>query len=141
MPRTNPTIERLRRIPLFTACTDDELALIASRTTEVHAKAGDILAREGHTGREFVVIAEGTARVMIADRQVATLEVGDFFGEVALLDNGPRTASVIAETDLVADVSSQQEFAELIERAPTLARTLLVGVAQRLRAADLLLGL
>ena len=140
MTRTNPTIERLRRIPLFSACTDGELELIASRTTEIHADAGEVLAREGRTGREFVVIVEGTAKVFVADRQVAVLGAGDFFGEVALLDNGPRTATVVADTDLVADVSSQQEFAELIEGAPTLARTLLVGLAQRLRAANLLLG-
>ena len=140
MTRTDPTIERLRRIPLFSACTDDELALISSGTTEIHAKSGDVLAREGTTGREFVVIVEGTAKVLVADREVAVLGPGDFFGEIALLDNGPRTATVVAETDLVADVSGHQEFAALIEGAPTLARKLLVGVAQRLRAANLLLG-
>jgi CRP-like cAMP-binding protein len=140
MTRTNPTIDRLRRVPLFSACTDDELELIAGATTEVHSKAGDVLAREGQSGREFVVIVEGTAKVRIADREVATLGPGDFFGEIALLDNGPRTATVVAETDLVADVSSHQEFAALIEGAPTLARKLLVGIAQRLRAADMLLS-
>lgn len=140
MARTNPNIERLRSVPLFSACTDEELKVISSSTTEVHARAGDVLAREGRIGREFVVIVEGTAKVSVADREVAVLGPGDFFGEIALLDNGPRTATVIAETDLVADVSSQQEFAKLMEGAPTLARKLLVGVAGRLRAANLLLG-
>ena len=139
MTRPDPAIERLRQIPLFSACTDDELELISARTTGVRVAAGDVLAREGQTGREFVVIVEGTAAVSKGGRPIATLGPGDFFGEIALLDNGPRTATVTAESDLVAEVSSHQEFAELIEGAPSLARKLLVGVARRLRAADLLL--
>jgi CRP-like cAMP-binding protein len=140
MSSKNPTIDRLRQVPLFSACTDKELELIANTTTEIHSKAGDVLAREGQVGREFVVIVEGTAKVRVADRDVAELGPGDFFGEIALLDNGPRTATVVAETDLLAEVTSQQEFTALIEGAPTLARKLLVGIAQRLRAADMLLN-
>ena len=140
MTQRDPAIERLRQIPLFSACSADELELVAARTTQVHVAAGDVLAREGQTGREFVVIVEGTAAVSKGGRSIATLGPGDFFGEIALLDNGPRTATVTAESDLVAEVSSQREFAELVEGAPSLARKLLVGVAQRLRAADLLLA-
>ena len=96
-----------------------------------------MLTREGGFGHEFMVIVEGTAQVVVADREIAVLGPGDFFGEIALLDDGTRTASVIAETDLVAEVSGQREFADLLIGAPGLARELLVGLARRLRAADL----
>jgi len=137
MKTTDPTIHRLRHITLFSACTDRELALIASRTTEHHARPGDILTREGHAGHEFLVIVDGTATVHVGDRTVAILGPGDFFGEIALLDDGPRTATVIADTDLVAEVSNHREFVDLLTEAPNLARNLLVGLARRLRAADL----
>ena len=137
MKRTNPTIERLRHITLFSACTTEELALISARIAQHHAKAGDVLTTEGGFGHEFMVIVEGTAKVVVANREIAVLGPGDFFGEIALLDDGTRTASVIAETDLVAEVSGQREFADLLIGAPGLARKLLVGLARRLRAADL----
>jgi len=134
--RANPTIDKLRHVTLFSACTNDELALIASRVTEHHSHAGEVLASEGRIGHEFVVIVEGTAKVVVADHEIARLGPGDFFGEIALLDDGPRTATVVAETDLVAEVSSQREFAELVAGAPNLAKKLLVGLARRLRTAD-----
>ncbi len=136
MTKTNPTIERLRHVTLFSACTYDELALISSRTSPHHATAGDVLTREGRIGHEFIVIVAGTAQVLVGDRQVAVLGPGDFFGEIALLDDGPRTATVVAETDLDVEVASQREFAELVAGAPSLARKLLVGLARRLRDAD-----
>lgn len=137
MKLTDPLIERLSQVTLFSACTKEELELVASNTTEHRSKAGDVLTSEGRSGHEFVVIVEGTAKVMIGDREIALLGPGDFFGEVALLDDGPRTASVVAESDLLAQVSSQREFSELIAGAPNLARKLLIGLARRLRAADM----
>lgn len=137
MKHRNETIERLRQITLFSACTNDELALIAARMTEHRASAGDVLATEGKIGRELFVITAGKAEVTIGGKQVAVLGPGEFFGEIALLDNGLRTATVVAQTDLVVEVSSQWEFAELITGAPALARKLLIGLARRLRAADL----
>jgi len=132
----DPIIGRLRDIPLFAECKKGELEVISRNVTEHKAKAGHMLIREGWSGREFVVIVEGTANVRVGERVVSRLGPGDFFGEVALLDQGPRTATVVAETDVVAQVSNVHEFAALVEGAPTLARTLLVGLARRLRAAD-----
>ena len=137
MKHSDPKIEHLKTIELFSACTHDELALISSKTTPHHAKAGEVLAGEGRVGHEFVVIVEGTAKVMVGGQQVASLGPGDFFGEVALLDNGPRTATVIAETDLVAEVSSHGEFQDLVAGAPSVSHKMLVGLAHRLRAANL----
>jgi CRP/FNR family cyclic AMP-dependent transcriptional regulator len=137
MKTTDPMIQRLRQIALFSVCSARELALISARVTAHHARAGDILTREGHVGHEFVVIVDGTATVHAGDRTIAVLGPGDFFGEIALLDNGPRTATVIADTDLVAEVSSHREFVDLLAEAPSLARNLLIGLARRLRATDL----
>ena len=127
----------LKRVALFSTCTDKELALIASTTTELRFTAGRVLAREGERGHEFMVIVDGKARVDIGGHEVATLNPGEFFGEIALLDGGPRTATVTAETDVVAEVIGQREFSGVVSSAPHLARKLLVGLACRLRDADL----
>ena len=127
----------LRNVALFSACTDKELELISTATTPVHVDAGTVMAREGLAGHEFIAIVEGRARVEIGGRIVAELGEGDFFGEVALLDGGPRTATVVAETDVVAEVIGQREFGHVVEQAPHMARSLLLGLARRLRAADL----
>ena len=87
-------------------------------------------------GREFIVIVDGTATVAIDGQAVATLGAGDFLGEIALLDGGPRTATVTADTDLVAEVMSHQELASLLVNVPYVTRGILKGVAARLRAAD-----
>lgn len=137
MRRDRSGTEHLKSVALFSACTRKELELIAGATTELRFPAGETLARQGQNGHEFMVIVEGTARVEISGQTVATLGQGDFFGEIALLDGGPRTATVVAETDLVAEVIGQREFAGLVEDSPQLAKQLLVGLARRLRAADL----
>jgi CRP/FNR family transcriptional regulator, cyclic AMP receptor protein len=83
------------------------------------------------------VVVSGTVRVEIGGQNVATLGPGEFFGEMSLLDGGPRTATVVAETDVVVEVIGQREFSALIEDTPHLAKKLLIGLARRLRAADL----
>jgi CRP/FNR family cyclic AMP-dependent transcriptional regulator len=133
--RMTPTLERLSRLDVFAQCDRRELAAIASRTTTVHARSGDVLMREGSVGRELMVIVEGQARVVRRGETVAMLGPGDVVGEVALLDRGPRTATVIAESAIVAEVSNPQEFAELLVEVPSLGGRLLRQLAGRLRDA------
>jgi CRP-like cAMP-binding protein len=135
MKRRN--VEHLKQVALFSACSTRELELIARATTQLRFGAGEVLAREGAWGHEFIVIVDGKASVSIGERVVNTLAPGDFFGEIALLDHGPRTATVIAETDLIAEVIGQREFDAVLVNAPHLAKKVLVGLASRLRAADL----
>ena len=97
---------------------------------------GEVLVEEGTVGREFVVIADGTAVVTVGGETIARVGPGDFVGEVAMLDRGYRTASVVAETDMVVEICGTSEFAALLAGAPTLTRKLLIGLAQRLRTAD-----
>jgi CRP/FNR family transcriptional regulator, cyclic AMP receptor protein len=141
MRRNRAGIEHLKEVALFSACTRKELELIDSATTELRFPAGETLARQGANGHEFMVIVEGTARVEIGDgHTIATIGAGDFFGEIALLDGGPRTATVVAVTDVVAEVIGQREFSSLVEDTPHLAKKLLIGLARRLRAADVQLA-
>ena len=134
--RAGSRLERLGRIPLFAACTGAELELIARNMTEHRMSPGEVLVQEGTVGREFLVIAEGTAVVMVGDESIARVGPGDFVGEIAMLDRGFRTATVVAETDMVVEICGTSEFAVLLAGAPTLTRKLLVGLAQRLRTAD-----
>ena len=131
MRRNQNAITQLRAVPLFSACTDKELALIAQATTRLSFAAGHVLAREGERGHEFLVIVDGKARVTIGAQEIATLGAGDFFGEISLLDGGDRTATVTAETDLVAEVIGQREFGAVLEQSPRLAHNLLTGLARR----------
>jgi CRP-like cAMP-binding protein len=140
MSRDRDATDQLKGVALFSACTPKELELIARATTQLQFPAGTTLARQGENGHEFIVVEEGTARVEIGGQDVATIGPGDFFGEVALLDGGPRTATVVAETDLLVDVIAQREFAGLLDEAPHLAKKLLIGLARRLRAADVRLA-
>jgi CRP/FNR family transcriptional regulator, cyclic AMP receptor protein len=136
----NPALAQLSHVALFSACSTKELELIAGATTQLRFAAGQEIAREGTAGHEFIVIVEGKARVTIGGKEITILGPGEFFGEIALLDDGPRTATVVAETDILAEVIGQREFSGVVTGSPQLAKKLLVGLARRLRAADLQLA-
>jgi CRP/FNR family cyclic AMP-dependent transcriptional regulator len=137
--RHDPKIEHLAGIRLFGRCTRRQLHEVAKRTTEVDAARGAVLCREGETGRECFVVREGEAVVTIGGDDVATLGPGDVFGELALLDGGPRAATVTATTDMHLIVLSRPEFDELLAEVPIVSRRILEALAARLRAADTLL--
>ena len=126
--------ERLAEVPMFSACSKQELRQISRLATEVEVKEGRVLTEEGKLGREFMVILDGTATVTIGGEQVATLGPGDSFGEVALLSRGPRTATVEATSDMTLEVVSARDFNQLVEDVPQLARKLLVGLAEYVAA-------
>ena len=98
--------------------------------------AGKVLVEEGRIGQEFFIIVDGTAKVTRNGQKVATLGPGSHFGELALLDRRPRSASVISESDLDVLVMSQRQFNGLLESVPTIARKMLSALATRLREAD-----
>lgn len=129
-------LEHLAEIPLFSALSKRDLGRIAKASNEVTVPAGQILVDQGDAGREAFVIVEGSATVKRNGRTVAELGPGDSIGELALLDHGPRTASVTAKTDLTALVLTAREFAGLIEEVPGLAQKLLGQLAARVRELD-----
>lgn len=129
-------VELLAAVPLFSACSDRELKRIAALATPLEAPEGDVLTTEGSPGSEFFVIAEGTARVTLRGEELATLGPGDFFGEMALLDQEPRAATVTATGPMTVYVIGASEFGSLLEEAPSVSRKLLRGLAHRPRRAE-----
>jgi len=123
----------LRSMKLFSGCTTSELNRISSLTVLVDADRGRVLAEEGKPGREFFIIADGTATVSRSGVRLAVLGPGSFFGEMALLDGGCRTATVVADTDLSLFVFSPAEFRSLEDIAPAVARRMLTAMGKRLR--------
>jgi CRP/FNR family cyclic AMP-dependent transcriptional regulator len=128
--------DALSNVILFSGCDGKEIGHIASLTTEIEVPEGKVLAREGEPGREFYVILDGKANVEIGGNQVATLGPGDFFGEMALLDQGPRVATVKASSAMEVAVLDPREFITLIEEHPAVARKVLKVMAGRLREAE-----
>jgi CRP-like cAMP-binding protein len=134
--KENRKIDVLSKVLLFSGCDRKELGQIAGLATEIDVPKGKVLAQEGSPGREFYVILDGKASVAIGGKQVATLGPGDFFGEMALLDQGPRVATVTAEDEMEVAVLDPREFATLVEEHPGVARKILKGLAQRLRESE-----
>ena len=126
-------LQLIADVPMFSACTKQEIKRIASLANRVEVAEGQPLTKEGDRGKEFFIIAEGDARVTVRGDQVATLGPGDFFGETALLDPGPRTATVTAATPMVVYKVEGEDFRSLLIDVPFIARNILRGIARRMR--------
>ena len=125
-------IELLRNVPLFAGCTKKELRELAARTDEIDLREGYVLMREGRPGREFVVLVEGSARVTRDGNVLADLGEGDWVGEIALLTNVPRTATVTATSPIRVLVITDRSFRRLVETMPSIALKVLASVGDRL---------
>lgn len=134
--RKNGKTSLLASLNLFAGCSAKELAQIAGITYEVTAEAGRVLCAEGEPGQEFFVIVDGTVAVSIGGHPIVALGQGRFFGEMALLDGGPRIATVKATSPLDLLVLNRSEFETLLVTAPSVARRMLAALGTRLRAAD-----
>jgi CRP-like cAMP-binding protein len=128
-------VAELSKVPLFSHCSKRELQTVASAAKEVRHRGGHVIAREGETGIGFFLILDGTAEVTIGGQRRATLEPGDFFGEISLLDNGTRTATVTATSPIVLLALTSWVFRGLVRDHPTIALNMLRVVAARLRSA------
>jgi CRP/FNR family cyclic AMP-dependent transcriptional regulator len=135
MARETDSIERLRRVPLFSACSNRELRAIAGVVKEVRHPKGTVVATEGDPGVGLFVIVEGQAEVTIGGKRMARLHPGDFFGEIALLDGGPRSATVTAVSDLRLLGLTEWVFRGLLQEHPSIAVKTLEAMAGRLRQA------
>jgi len=129
-------VDSLSGLLIFADCGEKLLKRLGRLGTEVHAKARQVLAREGEPGREFYVIAEGFADVYIGTKKVTSLQRGDFFGEMSLVDGKPRSASVVATTPITLYVFDPREFFTLLNDFPPVSRKILQGLATRIRHAD-----
>jgi CRP/FNR family cyclic AMP-dependent transcriptional regulator len=130
------TESTLRRVPLFSRVKPKELKRLDRRMTERVFTEGDTITTQGESGIGFFVIEHGNATVSIGGKIIRTLGPGEHFGEVALIDSGPRSATVVATTDLRCRAMSAWEFKPFVEEHPEVAWALLETLVGRLREAE-----
>jgi CRP-like cAMP-binding protein len=131
-----PTPELLRNVPLFSALDDNELESLADEFNERRFQAGDSIALEGEGGLMFFVVESGELSVEVHGDAVSTIGPGAAFGEIALIDRRPRTATVTAASDVKAYGLPVFVFRPFVEARPQLAWKLLEAMADRLAAAE-----
>jgi CRP/FNR family transcriptional regulator, cyclic AMP receptor protein len=129
-------VEALWGCPFFAGLHRRELAEIAKVTEDLEVEEGKILTREGESGREFFVIVDGEVAVEREGHEIRRLASGDFFGEIALLEDRPRTATVVARTPLRFFVLTRQSFKSLVDRQPDIDEKVRAAIQERLGADD-----
>jgi CRP/FNR family cyclic AMP-dependent transcriptional regulator len=129
--RTQAT-DLLKRVPLFSDLDNRELGRLAESMKERTFAAGDTVAREGEGGVGFFVIEDGVAKVSVGGEERRTLGPGDYFGEIALISEGARTATVTADTELRTYGMTFWDFRPLVEENASIAWKLLQALAKQL---------
>ncbi|HEX4434290.1 MAG TPA: cyclic nucleotide-binding domain-containing protein [Acidimicrobiales bacterium] len=129
------TVDRLQGVDLLRNCTNEQLKEVAHLAERVQVGEGEVLAREGRIGREFFLILSGSVAVTQMGRRVNTLGSGDFFGELAAMDPGPRNATVIALTDLDVLIIGPRELSAMSD-IPGFRGALFRSMASRLRTVE-----
>lgn len=132
----NETASQLAKVPMFSGCSKRELSVIARAAKAVSHPANTVIAKEGQRGIGLFLILEGQAKVTIGGKTKAKLGPGEFFGEVALLDGGPRTATVTSMTPVKLLGITGWVFRGLLQEHPSIALKTLESVAGRLRSAS-----
>ena len=122
---------RLKDVPLFSSMSEQDLAAVAQQADEIRVAAGEVLTREGDLGDEFFVIESGTAEVTRGDAPVAQLGTGDFFGEIALIREERRIATVTAKSPMVLIVLTGSSFRSLDRVRPEIRETVSKALAER----------
>ena len=130
--RRDAKVELLKTVPLFADCSKAELRALARTADEIDLREGTVLTREGRPGREFFVLVKGSAQVTKKGKKVASLEGGDWFGDIALLTDTPRTATVTATSPVDVLVITDHRFRTVVETMPSIALKVLSSVSDRL---------
>jgi len=125
-------ITALKSAPLFEGLSKKELTHLARVAEDLEIPAGKTLCREGDIGHEFFVIVEGEAEVTQKGKRIATRGAGDFVGEISLLEETPRTATVTAKTPIKSFVLTRKDFRELVKESPAVESKVLRALARRL---------
>lgn len=129
-------IDELQQLAVFARCSPKELEALTRIGTVIRVDPGYTFMRQGRRGWEFFIVMGGIARCLVNDHVVAHYEAGEFFGEMAIIDSEPRSATVEAETAMTVMVVDSREFTLMLERAPSAVRPLMAAMAQRLRTAQ-----
>jgi CRP/FNR family cyclic AMP-dependent transcriptional regulator len=128
--------DALARCPFFAGLSRSELLELAKVSEDMEVEEGKVLTREGKSGSEFFVIVDGEVSVTKNGQEIRTLGPGDFFGEIALLEDTPRTATVFAKSPLRFFVLTRQSFRSLLAHQPELERKVLAALEERVRATS-----
>ena len=123
--------KRLKEVPFFDWLSKKELTFVGQQTDEIDVPAGKVLAAEGDLGREFFVVESGTAEVTRDGEHVVDLGPGDFFGEMALLEDDRRTATVTATSPMVLIVMSRSGFRAVDRQMPAVHARVAAAIAER----------
>jgi CRP/FNR family cyclic AMP-dependent transcriptional regulator len=134
---SDPKVEALSHVPLFSRCSRKELEFLASRTDEVSVEADHALIKQGSPSDSFYVLLEGEASVTVDGKARPALRKGDFFGEISMLDRGPASATVVTTTPVHAMVMSHSQFRDAIKASDPLLSTVIAAAADRLRRDSL----
>ena len=134
-------LELIRRVPLFSFLTPVQAASVAQAVVKRRFKRGEPLVEQGRLSNALAIILTGRARVISTDAKgreviLATLQQGDYVGEMSLIDNEPHSASVVAETQTDTLILGQTEFARCLPESDSMAYSVLRGLVRRLRQAD-----
>jgi CRP/FNR family transcriptional regulator len=125
--------DTLKKVPLFAELDDKELGQIASSMRERTFNEGETLTQEGAGGAGFFIVEEGDAEVSVGGEVKGTIGPGDYFGEIALLNDSPRTATLTARTQMVCYGMTPWDFRPLVESNSTIAWKLLTAMSEKLR--------
>ena len=129
-------ITYLQRVQIFESCSNRQLRAIARIAEVQEAPAGEVLACAGDPGDRFFVIVDGAARIEVSPQKQHRIAPGEFFGEMSLLDGGPRSATVIADTAVRLLIIHRRDFVTLLREVPALTQQMLVTLCRRVRAAE-----
>jgi CRP-like cAMP-binding protein len=129
-------IDLLGKVPLFASCSQPELRAIAKLGTPVDAEVGAVLTQQGKAGREFFLVVDGVASCRVGSKEVKRFRAGGYFGELALLHGGVRTADVVAVTPMDLLVFDAREFRAMLMTTPSIGVKMLANLAERLTEAD-----
>ncbi len=128
--------EYLARVPLFTECPRDQLSRIAKLMQPAHYAAGQLIVTQGAPGQAFYIILTGKVEIERDGQRLGSLDVGDFFGEMSLLDDSPRSATIRAVEPTDCLMLSSWDFKTMLDSSPEIAGQLLQALSRRLRFAD-----
>lgn len=134
--RTDHKLELLKRVPLFAGLSARDIEQVGRLAEEVDLPRDKVLMREGASGDEFFIVVEGTVRIERGGAGLRSMGPGDFLGEIALIDNGPRTATATAETPLKVFVLAHREFHSLMDGYPTIRACVFEALAARVRRLE-----
>lgn len=129
----DPKLDLISRVPLFSGCNAGDVEWIGRLADEVDIAADHVIFREGTTAHEFIIVVDGALRIERHGSVINRLGPGDFAGEIALVDGGPRTATVIADVPSRVLVIGHGEFHSLLARRPSIEIQVLQALAARIR--------